>query len=153
MMEIQLFFFTDFIYLFIFGCAGSSLLHEVFSSCSEWARGVRPRLEGKPRTLLSFRVATGTSWSPLCGLKEVKPPVKFRERTRVCSPDHAGKEGPHLAMMGASRGFPRAWAPVWDFSRGMMGISGSLSCGATEVKSPCAWRGATRHCSRVMVGE
>ena len=28
-------------------------------------RGVRPRLEGKPRTPLSSRVATRVSWSPL----------------------------------------------------------------------------------------
>ena len=28
-------------------------------------RGVRPRLEGKEKTLLSSRVATGMSWSPL----------------------------------------------------------------------------------------
>ena len=40
-------------------------------------RGVRPRLEGKPRTPLSSRVATGISWSPLSGLKGVKPPVEF----------------------------------------------------------------------------
>ena len=32
-------------------------------------------------------------------------------------------------------------------------ISGSLSCGAREVRSPCAWRGGARHCSRVMVVE
>ena len=32
------------------------------------ARGVRPRLEGKPRTPLSCRVATGISWSPLRGV-------------------------------------------------------------------------------------
>ena len=85
--------------------------------------------------------------------KGVKPPVKFRERTQDCSPSHAGKEGPHLTMTGASRGFSRAGAPVWDFSRVMTGSSGSLSCGAREVKSPSAWRGAMRHCSRVMVGE
>ena len=35
----------------------------------------------------------------------------------------------------------------------MTGSSGSLSCGAREVKSPCEWRGGMRHCSRVMVGE
>ena len=29
------------------------------------------------------------------------------ERTRDCSPGHAGKEGPHLEMTGASRGFSR----------------------------------------------
>ena len=129
------------------GKAGISGLH------SRLPRGVRHRLEGKPRTPLSSRVATGISWSPLSGLKGVKPPVKFRERTRDCSPGHEGKEGPHLAIMGASRVFSRAGVPVWDFSRGMTGSSGNLSCGAREVKSPCAWRGATRHCSRVMVGE
>ena len=31
-------------------------------------------------------------------------------------PGHAGKEGHHLAMKGASRGFSRAAAPVWGFS-------------------------------------
>ena len=35
---------------------------------------------------------------------------------------------PHLEMTGASRGFSRAAAPVWGFSRGTMGSSGSLSC-------------------------
>ena len=50
-------------------------------------------------------------------------------------------------------GFSRAAAPVWGFSRGMTGSSGSLSCGASEVRCPCAWRGGACHCSRVMVGE
>ena len=49
-------------------------------------------------------------------LKGVKPPVEFGERTRDCSPGHAGKEGHHLVMKGASRGFSRAAAPVWGFS-------------------------------------
>ena len=35
---------------------------------SRLPRGVRPRLEGKPRTPLSSRVATRGSWSPLSGL-------------------------------------------------------------------------------------
>ena len=69
---------------------------------SRLTRGIRPRLEGKQRTPLSSRVATGISWNPQSGLKRVKPPVKFRERTRDCSPSHAGKEGPHLAMTGGS---------------------------------------------------
>ena len=34
---------------------------------SRLPRGVRPRLEGKPRTPLSSRVATRVSWSPLSG--------------------------------------------------------------------------------------
>ena len=47
--------------------------------------------------------ATGISWSPLSGLKGVKPPVKFGEKTRDCSPGQAGKEVPNLAM---TVGFP-----------------------------------------------
>ena len=34
---------------------------------------------------------------------------------------------------GGSHGFSRAAAPVWGFSRDMMGSSGSLSCGAREA--------------------
>ena len=49
---------------------------------SRLPRGVRPRLEGKPRTPLSSRVATSGSWSPLSGLKGVQPPLPFGERTR-----------------------------------------------------------------------
>ena len=75
--------------------------------------GVRPRLEGKQRTPLSSQVATRISWSPLSGLKGVEPPLPFGERTRDCSPGHAGKEGPQLARTGASQGFPLPcpWAP------------------------------------------
>ena len=57
------------------------------------------------------------------------------------NPADAGKEGPQLASTGPSQGFPRAAAPVGVFSRGTTRISGSLSCGAREVRSPCAWRG------------
>ena len=35
-------------------------------------------------------------------------------------------------------------------ARGTTRISGSLSCGAREVRSPCAWRGGARHGSPVM---
>ena len=90
---------------------------------------------------------------PLSGLKGVQPPLPFGERTRDCSPGHAGKEGPHFAMTGASHGFSRAATPVWGFSRGTTGSSGSLSCGAMDVRSLCTWRGGARPCSRVMVGE
>ena len=69
------------------------------------------------------------------------------------SPGNAGNEGPHLPMTGASRRFSRAAAPVWCCSRCIMGSSGSLSCGAREVRFLCAWLGGARHCSRVMVGE
>ena len=66
--------------------------------------------------LLLSRVAMGISWSPMCALKGVKPPVEFGERTRDWIPGHAGKEGPHLEMTVASRGFSRAAAPVWGVS-------------------------------------
>ena len=39
-------------------------------------------------TLLSSQVATGISWSPLSGLKGVKPPVKFGEKTRLGLQSH-----------------------------------------------------------------
>ena len=52
------------------GVAGISGLH------SRLPRGVMPRLEGKPRTPLSSRVATRVSWSPLrlAGLALVAEP-------------------------------------------------------------------------------
>ena len=103
---------------------------------------VRPHLEGKQSTLLSSQVATGISWSPLSGLKGVKPPVKFGERTRDCSPGQAGKEGPHLSLTGASCGFSRTAAPVWVFSRGTMRYSGSLLCGTREVSFPACGEGS-----------
>ena len=117
------------------GKAGTSGLH------CRLPRGVRPRLEGKRRTPLPSRVMTRISWSPLSGLKGVKPPLQFGERTRDCSPGHAGNEGPHLARTGASQSFPRAAAPVGIFSRGTTRSSGSLSCGAREVRSPFHARG------------
>ena len=89
-------------------------------------RGVRPRLEGKQRTALSSRAATRISWSPLSRLKGIHPTLQFEERTRDCSPGQAGKEGPHLAMTGASHGFPQAAAPLGVFSRGTTRTSGPL---------------------------
>src|SRR5574338_558898 len=61
-------------------------------------------LEWKQRTPLCSRVATGISWSSLGGLKGVKPPEAFGERSRDWSLGHAGDEGPHLSMTGESRG-------------------------------------------------
>ena len=55
-------------------------------------RGVRPHLKGKQRTPLSSRVATGISWSPLSGLKGVKPPVEFGKRIRVIFKAKGSKE-------------------------------------------------------------
>ena len=102
---------------------------------SKRTRGLRPHLEWRQRIPLSSRVTTGISWSPLSDLKGVKPPVEFGEKTRDCSPGHAGNEGPHHEMTRATRGFPRAGAPVWGFQRYTPGSSGSLSCGARELRS------------------
>ena len=77
---------------------------------SRFTWGVRPRLELKQRALLSSWVVTGISWSPLSGLKGVKPPMEFWEGTRDCSLGPAGKEGPHLVMTGESHGFSRVVA-------------------------------------------
>ena len=52
-----------------------------------------------------------------------------------------------------SPGFSRTVAPVWVFSRGTKGNSGSLSCCAREVRSPFELQWDARHCSRVMVGD
>src|SRR5574337_1099956 len=93
-------------------------------------------LEWKQRTPLCSRMATGISWSSLGGLKGVKPPEAFGERSRVWSLGHAGDEGPHLPMTGESRGCSRAAAPVCGFSRGTTARSVSLSWGAREVGSP-----------------
>ena len=48
--------------------------------------------------------------------------VEFGESTRDCSPGHAGKEGPHLAMLGESRGFSGAAVPVRGFSHEEKGV-------------------------------
>ena len=54
---------------------------------------------------------------------------------------------------GGVSGDPRAAAPMGVFSRGTTRISGSLSCGAREVRSPCTWRGGACPGSRVKGGD
>ena len=107
--------------------------------------------EAKDSALLSSR--DGHLLEPTLWPKGSQASRKFGERTWDCSPGHAGKDAPHLAMTEGSCGFSPAAAPVWGFTRGMTGSSGSLSCGAREVRSPCAWRGGAHYCSRAMVGE
>ena len=43
--------------------------------------------------------------------------MEFGERTRDCSPGHAGKEGPQLVITGACRGFLRLGASVEFLTR------------------------------------
>ena len=97
----------------------------ISGSHSRLTQVVRPRLEGKQRTLLSSRVATCISWRLLSGLKGDRPPVEFGEWTRDCSLGHVGKEGPHLTMTGASREFSRAAVPVWGFHEVGRGVQGA----------------------------
>ena len=56
------------------------------------------------------------SWSPLSGLKGVKPPVVFGEGNRDCSLGPAAKEGPHLSMTGNLVVFLELQHDVWGFS-------------------------------------
>ena len=83
---------------------GSSLQTE------EDPRGVRPRLEGTPRTPLSSRVATRVSWSPLSGLKPTpapSPPHLWHSPCR-CSPLYRCSCGTRC-WPGSSRGLHRGW--------------------------------------------
>ena len=68
---------------------------------SRGSKGLRSALESR-RYLLE-----PTEWPT-----KIKPPVEFGERTRVWSPGHSGKEGPHLVMTGAS----------WVFSSGSASV-------------------------------
>ena len=52
----------------------------------------------------------GIFWSPLSGLKGVKPPVELLESTRDYSLGTGRKEMPHLAMMGKTCCFSSAVA-------------------------------------------
>ena len=58
--------------------------------------GLHARGEGE-------RVLALESREPLSGLKGVQPPLPFGERSRDCSPGHAGKEGPQLARTGGQK--------------------------------------------------
>ena len=63
----------------------------------------------------------------LDGLKGVKPPEAFGERSRDWSLGYTGDEGPQVAMTGEARGCSRAAAPVCGFPRGTTARSVSLS--------------------------
>ena len=76
----------------------------------------------------------GISWSPLSGLKGVKPPVEFLEGTQDCFLGPAGKEWPQLAITGDSCGFSRVAAESLGF----------LSSYNGELKWRLDFPGATR---------
>ena len=74
--------------------------------------------------------------------KKVKPPVEFGERTQDCSLGPAGKEGPHLVMMGESRGFSRAAMQRMGFPSSYDG----------ELWEPLLWRQGSQVSMRVARG-
>ena len=82
------------------------------------------------------------SWSPLSGLKEVKPPMELWEGTRDCSLGPAGKEGPHLVRTGESRGFS------WVAARSL----GFLSSYDGEIREPLVLPQGSPVCLRVARG-
>ena len=102
------------------GATGISGLH------SRRTRGDRhsSRVEATNPALLSS--PTGISWSSLGGLKGVKPPEAFGERSRDWSLGHTGDEGPQVAMTGEARGCSRA-RPQCAVSQGTTARSVSLS--------------------------
>ena len=80
--------------------------------------GRLPSMGSHSPRILAWRIPMdrGAWWATVRGVAKSQTPLPFGERTRDCSPGHAGKEGPQLARMGASQGFPRAAAPVGVFS-------------------------------------
>ena len=79
--------------------------------CIPDAPGRQAFISSGRRTLLCSRVATGISWSSLGGLKGVKPPEAFGERSRDWPLGHAGDEGPHLRDDGGVSGWFSSGGP------------------------------------------
>ena len=99
-------------------------------------------LEWKQRTPLCSRIATGISWSSLGGLKGVKPPEAFGERSRGWPLGHAGDEGPHLRDDGGVSGW---------FSSGGPRVRFLTRCDG-EVSEPLVGRQGSRVSTRVARG-
>ena len=90
------------------------------------ARGVRPRVEGKPRTPLSSRVATRVSWSPL------PTAPKLQER---------------LGMQGKSQAGPHRGGTRVPLARPRSGAALGSSRGSTvgKLRAPGSIRHTVRH--------
>ena len=95
----------------------------------------------------------GYLWAPLSHMKGVKPPLKFGEGTRDCSPGAAGTKGLMSQGLGNLLVFFKLLQEAWDSSAATLGNSGSLSCCLREVKSPFELRGGARDRSGVLTGE
>src|SRR5574337_318030 len=103
-----------------------------------------PRSTLFPYTTLfrSSRVATGISWSSLGGLKGVRPPEAFGERSRDWPLGHAGDEGPHLGDDGGVSGWFSSGGPRVRFLTRYDG----------EVSEPLVGRQGSRVSMRVARG-
>ena len=107
-------------------------------SCCAFTHRVAFEEGSGPRVL--FKRGPGNRGRSACGITHVAR-LKFPRETGLilrC----AGKAGNPFQTTQGNR-----------ISRGTTRISGSLSCGAREVRSPCTWRGGACHGSPVMVGE
>src|SRR5574340_528233 len=99
-------------------------------------------LEWKQRTPLCSRVETGISWSSLGGLKGVKPPEAFGERSRGWRLGHAGDKGTHIPDdVGVSGRFSSGGPRVRFLTRY-----------AGEVSEPLVGRQGSRVSMRVLDG-
>ena len=87
------------------------------------------------------RQAAGVGWGEL--LRERCGPLA----ALACTPLRTS------AQMGSGLTQPDSLMQQFALGRGTTRISGSLSCGAREVRSPCAWRGGARPGSRVTGGD
>ena len=95
------------------GCQGRICLQCRRPGFNPWVRKIPWRRKWQP-TPVFFPVKFHEQRSLAPGLPSMGSqsrtrlsPLPFGERTRDCSPGHAGKEGPQLARTGASQGFPR----------------------------------------------
>ena len=104
------------------------------------------RLEWKQRTPLCSRIATGISWSSLGGLKGVKPPEAFGERSRDWSLGHTGDEGPQVAMTDCD------WSSDVCSSDLRRGIQAASCVGPGKSNLPFELRRKAGDCSRVTAG-
>ena len=129
---------------------------------------VRPGVQHPPHSETSHLLGTS-----------LETPRRDRPRWVLAQMAWGGQEHPVLLGRPGLRGGTSPW-PTWGtalalprrsalllwspsvvhvyvlvgvFSRGTTRISGSLSCGTREVRSPCAWRGEARPDSRVTGGQ